>query len=413
MKQEILDKLQQPEALEQLYQSDRARFKNAFVEVYPEISENPVAATWQARLNYHKPDLTWGTRQEWGIILLSIFLAGILAKLQQILAIDEDFFFSRNIAFIVLPFLTIFFAWRFQLSTTRSLIIGAVFVAAALYMNLLPDMRQSHTILLACIHMPLFLWSVLGFTYTGKDFMDLGRRTAFLQFTGDLVVMSGLLLIAGMLLTGISFGLFELISINLEHFFEEVVLVWGLPAVPILATFLITVNPQLVNRVSPVIARVFTPLVLFTLVAYLFAVFYTGKDPYNDREFLMIFNLLLIGVVAIILFSVSETEEESRSRWTPALLLSLSVVTIVVNTIALSAILFRISEWGMSPNRLAVLGGNLLILINLLLVFFRLWQSVIGRGSTGKVKDSIAAYLPIYSLWTLVVVLLFPLIFGF
>ncbi|WP_439882026.1 hypothetical protein ACSX1A_02465 [Pontibacter sp. MBLB2868] len=51
-------------------------------------------------------------------------------------------------------------------------------------------------------------------------------------------------------------------------------------------------HPDLVNKVSPVIARIFSPLVLVMLVIYLFAILYSGKNPYSDREFLIIFNLL-------------------------------------------------------------------------------------------------------------------------
>ena len=257
------------------------------------------------------------------------------------------------------------------------------------------------------------MWSVLGVSFLGRNPGDHQKRLLYLRYNGDLVIISGLLLIAGMALTAVTFGLFELIDVNIENFFEHYWLIWGLPAVPILGSYLVTANPQLVNKVSPVIARVFTPLVLVMLSAYLLAVMITGKDPYNDREFLLIFNLLLIGVMAIILFSIAETTRGSGKKFGLILLLSLSVVTIVVNGIALSAILFRISEWGFTPNRTAVLGGNLLILINLLLVTFRLGYAVRDQRQLEKVETTIARYLPVYSFWTIIVTFLFPVIFGF
>ena len=167
------------------------------------------------------------------------------------------------------------------------------------------------------------------------------------------------------------------------------------------------------NKVSPVIAKVFTPLVLITLTVYLTAIIYTGKDPYKDRDFLIIFNMLLIGVMAIILFSVAETTKNSKSKISTIMLLLLSAVTIVVNGIALSAIVFRISEWGITPNRLAVLGGNLLILINLLFVAYRLFRASKNIQEVENVEKTIALFLPIYSLWTVFVIFIFPLIFGF
>jgi hypothetical protein len=84
-----------------------------------------------------------------------------------------------------------------------------------------------------------------------------------------------------------------------------------------------------------------------------------------------------------------------------------------VNLIALSAIGFRISEWGITPNRLAVLGVNLLMLVHLILVSRKLFQTLNKQESFSGVALLVARYLPIYLIWSLIVVFLFPLIFGF
>jgi NADH:ubiquinone oxidoreductase subunit K len=84
-----------------------------------------------------------------------------------------------------------------------------------------------------------------------------------------------------------------------------------------------------------------------------------------------------------------------------------------VNGIALSAILFRISEWGITPNRAAVLGSNVLILINLLLVTSQLIKVLSKKAEVKDVGKAITFFLPIYTFWTIVVTFLFPFIFGF
>src|SRR5690606_17146889 len=94
-------------------------------------------------------------------------------------------------------------------------------------------------------------------------------------------------------------------------------------------------------------------------------------------------------------------------------LLMLSVVTVVVNGIALSAISFRISEWGITPNRVAVMGGNVLMLVHLLIVTVMLYKSATRKAAITEVGRSIVLYIPVYFVWTVVVVFLFPLIFGF
>ncbi len=146
------------------------------------------------------------------------------------------------------------------------------------------------------------------------------------------------------------------------------------------------------------------------LVAYLIAIISSGKDPYNDRDFLLIFNALLIAVMALIFFSVAENINTSKNNLQTWILLLLSAVTVIVNGIALSAILFRISEWGITPNRMAVLGGNVLILINLLLIVPHLFHAIAGKPSA-NVGATIARYLPVYFIWTIIVTFLFPLLF--
>jgi hypothetical protein len=153
-------------------------------------------------------------------------------------------------------------------------------------------------------------------------------------------------------------------------------------------------------------------LVLIMLVIYLIAMVYSGKDPYNNREFLLIFNALLIGVMAIIFFSIAETSKK-KSRTEIWVLFLLSIVTILVNAIALSAILFRISEGGITPNRAAILGGNVLILINLLIVTAQLFKVLSKKGDLNGVGSAISRYLPVYVAWVTVVTFLFPFLFGF
>lgn len=413
MKEEITSNLDNPAQLEKLYRDHKPTFKRTFNLLYPDIRETTAAQIWHERLNFENEEISWGKRNELTFVIVAALIAGLIAKIPEFTGIKEDFFYPRNLAFVVFPFLTAYFVWKQKIQTKKLLIIVAVFLISAIYINLLPDDVKSDTLILACIHLPVFLWSVLGLTFIGDKLHNYQRRLDFLRYNGDLVVMTTIMLIAGGMLSAITFGLFELIDLKIEEFYFQYIGVWGLAASPIVGTFLVHTNPQLVNKVSPVIAKVFTPLVLLTLVVYLIAVIYTGKDPYNDREFLLIFNLLLIGVMAIILFSVAETAKNSTNKTGIVLLLGLSVVTIILNSIALSAILFRISEWGITPNRLAVLGGNILILTNLLLVTYRLFKTIKDRNEIGSVEKSIATFLPIYSLWTILVTFIFPILFNF
>jgi hypothetical protein len=413
MKNDILAYLDNPRQLEKIYRTNKMPFKREFALLYPELKGNAIADFWNERLNYESDEINWSTGRELLFIILAALLAGVIAKLPALLSLHEDFFYPRNIGFIVFPLLTAYFAWKNKLPAGKVVFVAGASLASLLFINLIPDNKNSDTLTLSCIHLLLLLWSVLGVAFVGGLKNDTEKRLGFLKYNGDLVVITTLILIAGAIMTGLTIGLFSIISFNIEHFYLNNVAIFGLAAAPIVGTYLTQSNPQLVGKVSPVIAKLFSPLVLVMLMIYLVAMIYSGKNPYHDRDYLLVFNALLMGVMAIIFFSVAETASSIKSRAEFWILFLLSAVTIIINGIALSAILFRISEWGITPNRAAVLGGNVLILIHLLLVTAQLSKAVIKKGGVNGVGKTIALYLPVYFIWTIVVTFFFPLIFDF
>jgi hypothetical protein len=92
--------------------------------------------------------------------------------------------------------------------------------------------------------------------------------------------------------------------------------------------------------------------------------------------------------------------------------LRISYETVVKDLIALSAIFYRLGTFGITPNRLAVLGSNILILGNLILIFIDLFKVNFKKALIREVELTIAKYLPVYLIWILFVVFGFPLIFG-
>jgi hypothetical protein len=413
MRTDILLNIDNPHELEKLYRQNKSAFKQQFGVLYPELKENKIADFWNERLNYESEDLYWGSARDIRFVIIASFLAGIIAKIPGFFKLDEEFFYQRNIGFIVLPILSLYFALKNNLKAKAIAFISIATVISLIYINLLPGQKNSDTLMLSCIHLPLFLWCILGFAFVGGSLINYEKRLDFLRYNGNLVVMTTLILIAGGILTGATIGLFGLIGLNIEKFYFQNVVIFAVAAAPMVGTYLTETNPQIVNKVSPVIAKIFSPLVLITLIAFLAAIVISGKDLYNDREFLLIFNALLVGVMAIILFSVAGTSSPTKNYVETLILFLLSILTLIVNGIALSAILFRISEWGFTPNRIAVLGGNILMLINLILVTLRLFKTLRNKNDKTEVGAAIALFLPVYAAWAFLVTFFLPLIFNF
>ena len=411
MKNSIIEHINNPEFLEAAYRKDAAAFKQAFAEAYPSIKNEVLAKAWYERLNYTQSEISWGIKNEWKVVTILAALVAVVAILPNFFKIEQDIFYAKNVGFIVFPALMVYFVWKKQQPIQKLIAPLIISLVSALYINSLPTLTNSDSANQAFFHLPIFLWVIFGYTFIGGDVSTTNKKINFLRFNGDLLVLCGLMLIAGGLFTAITINLFELLKINIENIFLNYIMAAGLSIVPLFASFLIQNNNHLVNKISPVIARIFTPLVTITLFIYLVAIFFKGTYPTANRDYLLLFNVLLIAVMALILFSLSEITKHTQQKSNQVILWVLSVLAIVVNGIALWSILFRISDFGFSPNRLAVLGSDILILVNLLLVSFNLIKVIKGRVEVEKVESSIALFMPLYLLWTAFVVFGFPFLF--
>lgn len=413
MENEIKININHPKQLEKLYRENKTAFINAFNLVYQDIKDQPSAQAWNERLNFTQEDITWGNKSEIVFVVIAAFAGGLIAKIPGFLGLEYDVYLSKNIGFVVFPILSMYFIWKQKLPINKFILPLILFIGAAIFINTIPYNEQSSTFILSLIHLPIFLWAILGYAFIGGDFNNTLNKIAFLKFNGNFIVMTALLFISGVLFTGITIALFELLKIDIEKFYFEQIAVWALAAIPMLSTYLVQNNPQLVNKISPTIARIFTPLVFMTLLVFLSALMYTGKNVYNDRNFLLLFNALLIGVMAIILFSLTEATKNAGSKINLIILFGLSLLTIIANAVALSAIAFRLSEFGISPNRLAVLGANLFMFIHLLFVSYGLIKHLKGKASIHDVETEIALFIPAYAIWAAFVTFAMPFIFKF
>lgn len=418
MQTEIRENIGNPKQLEELYRSDKKGFQNAFTLLYPEISGYEMADFWKARLEYgdKKEDAVLIRKSDIFFLAISCAIAGLLIKLPEIFGFDAEasLFYQKNAGLIVLFALSLFaFLNRKSLNLKQVLISFTVFNLSAVYINLIPSGCERDSVVLAYIHLPLLIWCLYGLIFIDFDTKDTIKRMDYLKYNGDLAILLPLIAIAGGILTGVTIGLFSAIDLNIERLYFEFVVILGAVSAPVVATWIIRTYPSVAGKIAPVIANIFSPLVLITLIVYLISIIITGKDPYNDRDFLIVFNLLLVGVMAIIVFSVSELSDRNGHRFIILTLFALVIVTLITDIVALSAIIYRLGEYGFTPNRTVVLGSNLLIFGNLLLILIDLYRVSFTAKEVKKIEMTLAGYLPIYALWTIFVVFGIPLIFGF
>lgn len=322
-------------------------------------------------------------------------------------------FYLGNFSLFVLPLLAVFFAWKRGLEAAGRLWLAAPFVIGALVVNLLPFAPGGHTEALAALHLPMALWLAVGIAYAGGLWRDDRKRMNYVRFSGEWFIYFALIAFGGGVLMGITMFVFSAIGLDMEWFLNEWMLPCGVVGAVIIAAWLVEAKQSVVENMAPVLTMIFTPLFTLMLLAFLGTMAWTGSGINVEREVLIGFDLLLVLVVGLLLYSISARVPRQEPGFFDGLQLLLIICALLVDALALWAIVARISEFGFSPNRVAALGENLILVVNLS------WSAVLygkflrGRAEFTPLERWQTAYLPVYAVWAWVVVVVFPLVFSF
>ncbi|MCX6307504.1 MAG: DUF4173 domain-containing protein [Bacteroidia bacterium] len=340
------------------------------------------------------------------MLLIACLTSLVLIKIPALIHLKEleyDFYL-KNAPMIV------FFGMSVYVLLTKRLLhkihwlwILLAFTIPAVFINLLPVTDKNDSVMLSCLHLALLMWCIYGMIYIGMD-TKTEKRMAYIRYNGDLIVLTSIILSAGSVFSMITIGLFGLLGMEIQEFYFKIIGVWGLVSAPIVATYIIKNHGIIANKIAPIIANIFSPLVLIMLVIFLISFPFSQKDPYNDRDFLLVFNILLLGVMALIVFAVSESSKIRKQQFNKVVLTLMAIAALIINMIALSAILYRLGEYGFTPNRTAVLVSNLLLFGNLIWITIRLFKVTFNKKDIVLVEDTISKFLPIYAAWTIIVV---------
>jgi hypothetical protein len=322
-------------------------------------------------------------------------------------------FYGRNASLFVLPLLTGYFAWKRRLEAGTLGRLAVAFAAAGVFANVYPFTPGGHTEALAALHLPIALWLVVGVAYAGGRWSQVEGRMDFIRFSGELFIYYVLIALGGGVLTAFLAMLFTTIGISPEPFIQSWLLPCGAAGAVLVGSWLVEAKQSVIENMAPVLTRLFTPLFAAMLVTFLATLAWTGRGVDIQRNVLIAFDLLLVVVLGLLLYSVSARDPRSPPGAFDVVQVVLVASALLADAVALWAIAARISEFGFSPNRVAALGENLILLVNLT------WSAVLyirflrGRESFSSLERWQTDYLPVYAVWAAIVAILFPPIFGY
>jgi hypothetical protein len=235
----------------------------------------------------------------------------------------------------------------------------------------------------------------------------------FIRFTGELFIYYVLIALGGGVFTGFMALIFQAIGIDVEPFFQSWLLPCGAAGAVLVGSWLVEAKQSVVENMAPVLARLFTPLFAALLVVFLATLVWTGRGVDIERNVLIAFDLLLVVVLGLLLYSLSARDPRSPPGVFDVVQVVLVISALLADAVALWAIAARISEFGFSPNRVAALGENVILLVNLA------WSAVLsigfllGRRSFSALERWQTGYLWVFVAWAAIVVIVFPPVFGY
>jgi len=352
------------------------------------------------------------------LVVLSLAVAAAMTiKLPALFGFQlgggDEPFYARNAGLFVLPHLAAYLAWKRGLAVVTCVWLVLPFAAAAVFANVFPFGTGSDTGALTALHLPIILWLVVGVAYLGGRWFAGGGRMDFVRFSGELFIYYVLIALGGGVLTALTMMMFKAIDINAGWLAEGWLIPCGAMGAVIVGAWLVEAKQSVIENMAPVLTRLFTPLFTVVLLAFLATMVWTGSPIDVKREVLIAFDLLLVLVVGLVLYAASARDRQAPPDFFDGLQLLLVVSALVVDALALAAIAARISEFGFTPNRVAALGENLILLVNLTWSAWLYARFLRDRGSFAVLEQWQIAYLPVYSIWATFVVVLFPLVFHY
>jgi len=430
-----------PRRLEDLYQAARRagqanRFGAALLAVSAETPDDTLYLAWRYRLE-SGDDLRAGRLGAgWRLaIALSVALAVIFW-----LTSDPTWLLANAAPALILfwpPLAALAIIWflalagehtptRLGLAAGASIALVAIVAYVWFVSRLAPvggsAASQGSYLTLMLLHVPLLAWAAIGLVALGLRF---SARDLFGLLTKSLETLGagGVYAIGGVAFAGLTMAMFQTLNVPMPIWAQRIVLggVAGLlPALAVASVYdpLRRAGAQDFYRgfgkTLAVVMRLLLPLTLATLVIYLAFVPFNFFAPFNQRNVLIIYNVGLFAVMGLLVGVIPVSAEDVAPRlrgWLRAGIIALVALALVVSLYALSAILYRAAQDGLTINRVAVIGWNILNVALLALALLTQARAGRGDGWVGALQRVARGGALAYVAWGLALTLALPWIF--
>ena len=159
--------------------------------------------------------------------------------------------------------------------------------------------------------------------------------------------------------------------------------------------------------------RLLLPLTLFVLVIYIIVIPFYFFEPFNNRDVLIIYNLMLFAIMALLLGATPISGDDlspQLQKWLRRGIITVAVLAALISLYALSATVFRTVEGGWTINRLTIIGWNIINILILIWLTIQQFRSGFGNW-VASLHSAFSSASLAYMVWGLIVVLVIPWLF--
>ncbi|MEI0560411.1 hypothetical protein R4L22_02355 [Brachyspira pilosicoli] len=318
----------------------------------------------------------------------------------------------RNIAIIFLSFL---FVSIINLSTTFFAVI-----------NTIENMElYSQFYYIKYIFSVIIFFIIIALSYNGFQVLNSKTISEFFTFSADISIFA--CLITGVVST--VFGIFIAIVLYLiqdiiQSLDEKVIIKLILLSISFLSSifpFLVyIVYRKMKTNISIYLSRILMPFSLLFIFILLLLLLMPDIRPYDNRVTFILYNIMLAVIVLNMFFVRADYKS---SIFTKALYIVLPIVAILFDILVLTSSLYRLAEYGITPNKITLVGTNLVMLGNLVFITFFNIKSILNIFKNNEdIKDiknitigdsKSVFYIYVYAAWAFIVCFIMPLFYNF
>ena len=270
----------------------------------------------------------------------------------------------------------------------------------------------------------IIFFIIIALSYNGFQVLNSKSISEFFTFSADILIFAGL--IAG--IVSAVFGIFAAIVIflikDIISSLDEKIIFKILLSISFLSSifpFLVyTVYRKMKTNISIYLSRILMPFSLLFIFILLILLLMPDISPYDNRVSFILYNIMLAIIVLNMFFIRIDYKS---SIFTKALYIVLPIIAIIFDILVLTSSLYRLIEYGISPNKIVLIGTNLIMLGNLIFITFFNIKSIliifkksdnipnIKEITIGDTKSVFFIY--IYGIWAFAVCFIIPIFFSF